>query len=183
MSAPGRGKGAKPSSATAPMTPASSRPSSAPGGSGEPSPPKQNTSAPGTTPMPEKAISIPSDPTEEGRDGGNAGGAEAKSGPRQIDLESLVRSTRGRPSTHSAQDIIGTSRAAPTSYRKKQYTHLPEIERWQLANDCTDILMQRVWERPHEQFDAMKKATDQFLVKHLNTLKVILIIPKPPSMN
>ena len=56
--------------------------------------------------------------------------------------------------------------------RKKQYTHLPEIERWQLANDCTDILMQRVWERPHQQFDAMKKATDEFLVKHLTTLKV-----------
>ena len=110
-------------------------------------------------------------------DGGGAGGAEAESEPRQMDLDSLVRSSGGRPSTHSAQNIIGTSRAAPTSYRKKQYTRLPELERWQLANDCTDILMQRVWERPHEQFDAMKKATDNFLVKHLNTLKVILTIP------
>ena len=105
-------------------------------------------------------------------DGGSAGGAEAESGPRQMDLDSLIRSTGGRSSSHSAQNIIGTSHAAPTSYRKKQFTRLPELERWQLANDCIDILMQRVWERPHEQFDAMKKATDNFLVKHLSTLKV-----------
>ena len=122
-------------------------------------------------------IPISSDPTEEGREDGTAGGAEAESEPCQMDLDDLVRSSGGRASSHSAQHIIGTSRAAPTFYRKKQYTRLPEIERWQLANDCTDILMQRVWERPHEQFDAMKKATDSFLVKHLNTLKVILTIP------
>ena len=172
MSAPGKGRGAKASPAVAPHTPASSRPSSTPGGSGEPSPPKQTTSAPGTAPTPEKVIPIPSDPLGKDRDGGGAGGAEAESEPRQIDLESLVHSTRGRPSPHSAQNIIGTSRAAPTSYRKKQYTHLPEIERWQLANDCTDILMRRVWDRPHQQFDAMKIATEEFLVKHLTTLKV-----------
>ena len=177
MGAPGKGRGAKASPAVAPHTPASSCPSSTPGGSGEPSPPKQTSAAPGTTPTPEKVIPIPSDPSQEDRDGGGAGGAEAESEPHQMDLDSLVHSSRGQPSTHSAQDIIGTSRAAPTSYRKKQYTHLPKIERWQLANDCTYILMQRVWERPHQQFDAMKKATDDFLVKHLNTLKVILIIP------
>ena len=88
-----------------------------------------------------------------------------------MDLDSLIRSTGGR-SSHSAQNIIGTRQAAPTSYRKKQLTRLPELEKWQLANDCIDILMQRVWDHPHEQFDAMKKATDNFLVKHLNTLKV-----------
>ena len=173
MGAPGKGRGAKASPAVAPHTPASSRPNSTPAGSGEPkSLPKQNTSAPGTAPTPEKVIPIPSDPTEEGRDDGTSGSADAESEPRQLDLESLVRSTRGRSSASSAQDIIGTSRAAPTSYRKKQYTHLPEIERWQLANDCTNILMQRVWECPHQQFDAMKKSTDEFLVKHLTTLKV-----------
>ena len=177
MGAPGRGRGAKPSPATAPLTPASSRPSSAPGRSGEPSPPKQTTAAPGTAPTPEKVIPIPSDPSQGDRDGGDAGGAEAESEPRQMDLDNLARSSGGRPSAHSAQDIISTNRAAPTSYRKKQYTRLPELERWQLANDCTDILMERVWERPHEQFDAMKKATDEFLVKHLSTLKVILTIP------
>ena len=172
MGAPGRGRGAKPSPATAPLTPASSRPSSTPGRSGEPTPPKQTTTAPGTAPTPEKVIPIPSNPSQEDRDGGDAGGAEAESEPRHMDLDSITRS-----SGHSAQDIIGTSRAAPTSYRKKQYTHLSELERWQLANDCTDILMQRVWDRPHEQFDAMKKATDNFLVKHMETLKVILTIP------
>ena len=173
MAAPGRGRGAKPSPAAAPPTPASSRPSSAAAGSGEPdTPQKQNTFAPGATPTPENVIPIPSDPTEEGREDGTAGGAETESDPRQFDLDSLIHSTRGRASASSAQDIIGTSRAAPTSYRKKQYTRLPELERWQLANDCTDILMQRVWENPHEQFDAMKKATDNFLVKHQMTLKV-----------
>ena len=173
MAAPGRGKGAKPSPAAAPSTPASSRPSSTAAGSSDPDmPQKQNTSAPGATPTPENVIPIPSDPTEEGREDGTAGGAEAESDPCQMDLDSLIRSTRGRTSTSSAQDIIGTSRAVPTSYRKKQYTCLPELERWQLANDCTDILMQRVWERPHEQFDAMKKVTDNFLVKHQLTLKV-----------
>ena len=126
MSVPGKGKGAKASPAVAPHTPESSRPSSTPAGSGEPSPPKQNTSAPGTTPTPEKVILIPSDPTQEDRDGGAAGGADVESEPRQLDLESLVRS--GRSSASSAQDIIGTSHAGPTSYRKKQYTHLPELE-------------------------------------------------------
>ena len=151
MGAPGRGRGAKPSPATAPLTPASSRPSSAPERSGEPTPPKQTTTAPGTAPPPEKVIPIPSDPSQEVCDGGSAGGVEAESGPRQMDLDSLIRSSGGRSSSHSAQNIIGTSRAAPTSYRKKQFTRLPELERWQLANDCIDILMQRVWERPHEQ--------------------------------
>ena len=117
-------------------------------------------------------IPIPSDPTEEGREDETADGTEADSDLRQLDLDNLVRATRGQSSASSAQDIIGTSRAAPTSYRKKQYTHLPELERWQLANECTDILIQRVWERPHEQFEAMKKATDNFLVKHQMTLKV-----------
>ena len=82
MGAPGRGRGAKASPAVAPHTPASSRPSSTPGRSGEPSPPKQTTSAPGTKPTPEKVIPIPSDPTEEGREDGTAGGAEAEFGPR-----------------------------------------------------------------------------------------------------
>lgn len=147
MSAPGKGRGTKASPAVAPHTPASTRPSSTPVGSGEPkSPPQQNTSAPGTeAPTPEKVIPISSGPTEEDREGGAAGGAEAESEPRQLDLEALVRSTGGRSSTTTAQDVIGTSRAAPTHYRKKQYTHLPETDRWQLANDCTDILMQRVW--------------------------------------
>lgn len=149
MGAPGRGRGAKVSPAVAPhtlassrpsTTPASSRPSTAPGGSGEPSPPKQTTTAPGTAPTPEKVIPIPSDPSLEDRDGGGAGGAEAESEPRQMDLESLIRPSGGRPSEHSAQNII-------------------------------DILMRRVWDRPHQQFDAMKKATDDFLVKHLSTLK------------
>ena len=176
MSAPGKGRGAKPSPATAPLTPASSRPSSAAGRSGEPTPPKQTTTAPGTAPIPEQVIPIPSDPSHEDRDGGNAGGAEAESEPRQMDLDSVARSSGERYTTHSTQDIIGTSHAAPTSYRKKQYTRLPEIERWKLANDCTDILMQRVWDRPHEQFDAMKRATDNFLIKHQKTLKVILTI-------
>ena len=170
--APGRGRGAKPSPATAPLTPASSRPSSTPGRSGEPTPPKQTTTAPGTAPAPEDVIPIPSDPSHEVRNGGNTGGAEAESEPRQTDLDSLIRSSGGRFSSHSAQNIIGTSHTEPTFYRKKQYTRLPELERWQLANDCIDILMQRVWERPHEQFDAMKKATDDFLVTHLNTVKV-----------
>ena len=173
MSAPGKGRGAKASPAVAPTTPASSRTSSTPKGSGEPEvPPQRKTSAPGTAPMPEKVIPILSDPTEEGRDGGTTDDADAESGPRDLDLENLVRSAGGRPSASTAQKIIGTSRAAPTSFRKKQYTNLSEIERWQLANDCTDILVQRVWDRPHQQFDAMKKATDDFLVKHLHTLKV-----------
>ena len=69
MGAPGRGRGAKPSPAAAPLTPASSRPSSAPGRSGEPTPPKQTTSAPGTAPEPEDVIPIPSDPSHGARDG------------------------------------------------------------------------------------------------------------------
>ena len=173
MGAPGRGRGAKakPSPATAPLTPASSRPSSTPGRSGEPTPAKQTPTAPGTAPAPEDVIPIPSDPSHGARDGGDIGDTEAESEPHQTDLDSLIRSSGGH-SSHSAQNIIGTSHAEPTFFRKKQYTRLPELERWQLTNDCIDILMQRVWERPHEQFDAMKKATDDFLVKHLNTLKV-----------
>ena len=177
MGAPGRGRGAKPSPATAPLTLASSRPSSTPGRSGEPTPPKQTTTAPGIAPAPEDVIPIPSDPSHEVRDDGDTGGSEAESGLRQMDLDSLIHSSGGRFSSHSAQNIIGTSRAEPTFYRKKQYTCLPEPERWQLTNDCIDILMERLWDRPQEQFEAMKKATYDFLVHHLHTLKVILTIP------
>ena len=103
MSAPGKGRGAKPSPVVAPATPVSSRPSSAVAGSGDKaSPPKQTTPAPGTTPTPDKVIPISSDPTEEGREDGTAGGAEADSELREMDLDNLVRATRGQASASSA---------------------------------------------------------------------------------
>ena len=97
MSAPRKGRGAKPSPSVAPQTPASSRPDSAPGGSGEPkSQPEWNTSAPTTeAPRPDQYVPIPSDPTEEDRDGGADAGMEAESEPQQLDLEALVRSVGG----------------------------------------------------------------------------------------
>ena len=80
MSAPRRGRGAKPSPAVAPQTPASSHLDSAPGGSGEPkSSPERNTTE---APTSEQFIPIPSDPTEEDRDGGVDAGVEAESGPQ-----------------------------------------------------------------------------------------------------
>ena len=81
MSAPGKGKGSKPSPAVASATPASSCPDTTPVGSGiERSPPEQTTPAPTPeVPKQDKPVSINSDPTEENRDDGADGGAEAES--------------------------------------------------------------------------------------------------------
>ena len=177
MSAPGRGKGAKPSPATGPSTPASFGRGSAPGGSRiQTSPLRQTTSAPHPeAPKQSKPVSISSDPTLE-HDGGVGKGAdgdgEAESQPPQLDLAALIRNRRGKFVPTSSDGAIGTGSAAPTHFRKKYYTLLPESEKWQFADDCAEILMQRVWEDPHEQFDAMKKATEEFLTKHKLTLVV-----------
>lgn len=100
------------------------------------------------------------------------GGAEAESHLRQLDLEALHRASQREFSSSDASDAIGTDSAAPTYYQKKLYTSLSETERWQFADDCAEILMKRVWEKPHEQFDAMKRACDDFLIQH----KLILTV-------
>ena len=61
------------------------------------------------------------------------------------------------------RNAIGTSSAAPTHFQKKAYTILSEGEKWQLVDDCAEILMQRVWREPQAEFDAMKKASEDFL--------------------
>ena len=149
MSAPGRGKTAKPSPATAPPTPASLGRTATPGGS----PLQPTTSAPQPeAPKQTKPVSISSDPTLERDDGAGRGAGdegEVESHRPQLDLAALTRSRRGKYVPTSSDGAIGTGSAAPTHFRKKSYTLLSECEKWQLADDCAEILMQRVWEDPH----------------------------------
>ena len=120
-------------------------------------------------------MSISSDPTLERDDGAGRGASdedEVESHRPQLDLAALTRRRRGKYVPTSFDGAIGTGSAAPTHFRKKSYTLLSECERWQLADDCAEILMQRVWEDPHKQFDAMKKATEEFLTQHKLTIVV-----------
>ena len=111
-------------------------------------------------------MSISCDPTLE-RDGGAGGGGdgdgEVESQPPKLNIAALTRNRRGKFDPSNSDGSIGTGSAAPTYFRKKSYTLLSECEKWQLADDCAEILMQRVWEDPHAQFDAMNKATEEFL--------------------
>ena len=78
------------------------------------------------------------------------------------------------------RNAIGTSSAAPTHFRKKAFTILSESEKWQLADDCTEILMQRVWRELHAEFDAMKKASEDFL-RQYKRKQVVSLYPVAPK--
>ena len=86
-------KAVKPSPATAPHTPASSRPSSAPGGSGGQNSPSEQAAPTPDAQAQSKPVTISSDHAGERHDGGDMGGAEAESHLRQLDLEALHRAT------------------------------------------------------------------------------------------
>ena len=150
MSAPGRGKKAKPSPATAPPTPASAGRATTPVkiSPQEPTAPAPQPEAPEQS----RPVSISSDPTLE-RDGGAGKGAsdegEVEYHPPELDLVALTRAWRGKYAPTSSDGAIGTGSAAPTYFRKKSYTLLFECERWQLVDDCAEILM-RIWEEPHK---------------------------------
>ena len=177
VSAPGKGKRAKPSPATGPRIPASFGRGTTPGGSGiQTSPLRPTTSAPQPEALEQtKPVLISSDPTLE-RDAGAGRGAdgdgEVESQPPKLDLAALTHNRRGKFVPSNSDGAIGTGSSAPTYFRKKSYTLLSECEKWHLADDCVEILMQWVWGDPHEQFDAMKKAIEEFLMKHKLTLVV-----------
>ena len=133
----------------------------------------ERSSSPPKAPTP-NPVSISSDHLVQ-RAPERDGDAEVESQLQQLDLDAMTRTMRKESSSSDASDAVGTSPNAPTRFRKKLYTSLSEAEKWQFADDCAEILMQRVWENPHEQFEAMKRATDNFLIKHKLTLKVKLI--------
>src|SRR3954447_21868892 len=71
--------------------------------------------------------------------------------------------------------------AAPTFFRRKLYTNLTESERWCFADECAEIMMRRVWENRHAQFDMMKKACDDFLIQQKLIITVSTSIPVAPK--
>ena len=86
---------------------------------------------------------------DRGKSAGDEG--EVESFPPEREVAVLTRNAKG------------TSSATPTHFWKEAFTILSESKKWQLADDCTEILMQRVWREPHAEFDVMKKASEDFL--------------------
>ena len=114
-------------------------------------------------------ISSESTPERDGDHGKSAGDeGEVESFPPEREVAVLTR------------NAIGTSSTAPTQFRKKAFTILSESEKWQLADDCTEILMQRVWREPHVEFDVMKKASEDFLRSYKQKL-VVSLCPVAPK--
>src|SRR3954466_1797971 len=75
----------------------------------------------------------------------------------------------------------GSGYAAPTFFRRKLYTNLIKPERWRFADECAEIMMRRVWENPHAQFDTMKKACDDFLIQQKLIITVSTSVPVAPK--
>src|SRR3954453_95626 len=100
----------------------------------------------------------------------------------------MHRATRRELSTSNAfSDAIGmdsdfgSGYAAPIFFRRKLYTNLTELERWRFTDECAEIMMKRVWENPHAQFDTMKRACDDFLIQQKLIITVRASIPVAPK--
>src|SRR4051812_15262914 len=154
--------------------------------------PEQNAPPSPAAPAPDaptqsKPLTISDDTYKETGYGGKSSEAEAESNLRALDLEALHRDTRRELSTSNASDAIGmdsdssSGYAAPTFFRRKLYTNLTESERWHFADECVEIMMRRVWENPHTQFDMMKKACDDFLIQQKLIITVSISIPVAPK--
>src|SRR3954471_8046624 len=149
-------------------------------------PPSPAAPAP-DAPTPSKPLTISDDTHKEMGDGGKAGEAEAELHLRELDLEALHRATRRELSASNASDAIGmdsdsdSDYAAPTFFRRKVYINLMESERWRFADECAEIMMRRMWENPHAQFDMMKKSCDDFLIQQKLIITVSTSIPVAPK--
>lgn len=97
-------------------------------------------------------------------------GGDLQSGAAEA-AKSHVAEASEKSGANDASEDPTTVVAAPTAFRVKAYNTLTEAEKWQFADACANVLVNRIWDEPADKFNIMKKATEEFLDEQYQLLK------------